>query len=305
MRSSRTLSVVRQYLHVAPCALTQVLTCRTLESAANPPLMPTWSLLDLYARSAIPRADRVRGASSMVFGRLFGNGHVLDPVPHVALQPLFPTIPCAKRCWWTPCRRCSDKKSTSLLCEVGTIWSSEVFLLLIPNADDDVGREALRIASPLLQPIGSPKVDPVVWLNFTKEWSRVWKIACRMQRCFNHRLSGMDDDTQPCFEFPCPRCVEVSNLKKGVCTHLLRVHGQEFSAFFQVPCFQTEHGTRLRCVHHCQFSSRRCRQEILAGNVPALDPVIVQSLDECDLETRHIARGLGISYLRRDVQEPS
>ena len=35
---------------------------------------------------------------------------------------------------------------------------------------------------------------------------------------------------------------------------------------------------------------RRCWQEILAGNVPALDPVSVRSLDERDLETRRIAR---------------
>ena len=67
----------------------------------------------------------------------------------------------------------------------------------------------------------------------------------------------------------------------------------------QCPVCQTEHGTRLRCMHHCQYSSRRCWQETLAGNVPALDPVIVRSLDERDLETRRSARG------RRDVQEPS
>ena len=58
-------------------------------------------------------------------------------------------------------------------------------------------------------------------------------------------------------------------------------------------------------MHHCQNSSLRCWQEILADSVPALDSVIVLSLDERDLETRRIARGLGISYLRRDVQEPS
>ena len=62
--------------------------------------------------------------------------------------------------------------------------------------------------------------------------------------------------------------------------------------FFPMPCFSD----RALPVF---FSS------LLAGNVPALDPALVQSLDERDLETRRIARGLGISYLRRDLQEPS
>ena len=35
------------------------------------------------------------------------------------------------------------------------------------------------------------------------------------------------------------------------------------------------------------------------------DPLIVWPLDERGLEIRRIARGLGISNLRRDVQEPS
>ena len=41
-----------------------------------------------YARSAIPGVDRFRGAGSMVFSRLFGNGHVWDPLLHGPLQAL-------------------------------------------------------------------------------------------------------------------------------------------------------------------------------------------------------------------------
>ena len=170
--------------------------------------------------------------------------------------------------------------------------------------------EALWSASPKLQSLGIPKFVPVVWLNFVKEWPRAWKVACRAFRCFKHRMPDQDDETQPVFAFPCPHCVKVFSSKKGVCTHLFRVRGEQRivrNAVSSSQCFvcQTERGTHLRCMHHCQYSSRRCSQEILAGTVPALDPVIVLFLGERDLETRRIARALGISHLRRDVQEPS
>ena len=47
------------------------------------------------------------------------------------------------------------------------------------------------------------------------------------------------------------------NSKNGVCTHLFRVQGarrvvRNFVSSFQCPVCQTEHGTRLRCMHHCQ-----------------------------------------------------
>ena len=43
--------------------------------------------------------------------------------------------------------------------------------------------EVLWIAGPKLQPLGSPKLDPAVWLNFAKEGGLTdGKIACRTHR---------------------------------------------------------------------------------------------------------------------------
>ena len=164
-------------------------------------------------------------------------------------------MPCAKRCRWTPCRRCSEKVDIAFFARLARDGAPKFLLSLIQNAGgsaatpwatmmlDDL--EALWIASPELQPLGSPKLDPVVWFNFAMESPRAWKIACRTYRCFNHRLSGKDDDTQPCFEFPCPRCVKVSYSKKGMCTHLFRVHGERrvvknFVSSSQCPVCRTE-----------------------------------------------------------------
>ena len=107
-----------------------------------------------YARSAILCDDRVRGAGSMVFSRLLGNGHVWDPWPHGALQALstvlehgsMQSLEVLARNWrGTPAALSDDalreamqvdsvpallrKKSTSLFCEVGARWSSEVSLV--------------------------------------------------------------------------------------------------------------------------------------------------------------------------------
>ena len=98
--------------------------------------------------------------------------------------------------------------------------------------------------------------------------------------------------------------------KKGVCTHLFlrswRTNGcLVFCVFFPFLCLsrRTWRSTQVHASLPVFFSS--LLTEILAGIVPALDLVIVRSLDERDLETPRNARGLGISCLRRDVQEPN
>ena len=128
----------------------------------------------------------------------------------------------------------------------------------------------------------------MVWLNFAKEWPLTCKTACRAYRCFKHRLSEQDDETQPCFEFSCPHCVLVFQFQERSVESSWRTKGcRELCVFFsQCPVCQTEHSTHLKCMHHCQYSSRRGWQEIMASNFPALDPALVQSLDERDLETR-------------------
>ena len=65
------------------------------------------------------------------------------------------------------------------------------------------------------------------------------------------------------------------------------------------------------------WQRRRANKNMVSGSIAAktkptwiwsaieVAVALVQSLDERKLETRRIARGPGISYLRRDVQEPS
>ena len=110
-----------------------------------------------YARSAIPRVDRTRGAA-------FVAPQGSSSLEHVSMQSL--EVRCSQLAWHScrSFRRClarsdagglragvAQKKSTSPFREVGARWSSEVSLVAYserwwlcchcdPLGDDDVGR---------------------------------------------------------------------------------------------------------------------------------------------------------------------
>ena len=98
-RPNCTLSVVRQYLHVGTlCA----------DTGAHMPEIRKRCKSATHALPC-PRVDRVRGAGSMIFSKLLGKvWNLCSTAPSrpetrfmvLALLPLFPTMPCAKRCKW-------------------------------------------------------------------------------------------------------------------------------------------------------------------------------------------------------------
>ena len=82
-----TLSVVRQYLHVGTlCADTgtHMHEIRKRKSATHAHMELAGTF---YARSVIPRVDLFRGAGSMIFSRLLGNGFVWDLCPTALSKP--------------------------------------------------------------------------------------------------------------------------------------------------------------------------------------------------------------------------
>ena len=84
-----TLSIVRQYLHVGTLCADTSTHMPNIKKRCKSATHAHMELAGIfYARSAIPRVDRIRGAGSMVFSRLLGNGPAWDPLLHGALQAL-------------------------------------------------------------------------------------------------------------------------------------------------------------------------------------------------------------------------
>ena len=154
----------------------------------------------------------------------------------------------------------------------------------------------LQAASPKLAGMPHPQLDVDSWVVFAIEHPAAWRKLLKAWACPYAPLAV----DQP--KAACPEC-GMTVRQQGLGAHQASKHNKiRVARFFcdasgKCPVCQGEFGTRLRCMHHVNYSTEGCLNELEAGLIEPLPEEIRIELDQQDAMVRKATTKAGVSYL--------
>ena len=159
---------------------------------------------------------------------------------------------------------------------------------------------ALKRAAPKkLEELPPFEDDPqkwiLVWTRYPRQWAQLVKLL---------PLNDYDDELPDAF-VTCEVCSRRFNSARALAVHRSRAHGKKRLAPQLVdgstcPACRTDFRTRLRRIHHLEYSSPK-RREVIASEVLPLSLERARELAAIDASPRRRAKKAGVSFLAAGV----
>ena len=145
---------------------------------------------------------------------------------------------------------------------------------------------------PLFEADSQKWVD--LWTRFPRHWAQIVK-RLPLNDCAD------EVDELPAALVTCEHCLKQFSSARSLAVHRARAHGKGRLAPQLVdgstcPARRTDSRTRLRLIHHLEYSSPKCL-EVVASEVPPLPPERARELAAIDASQRRRAKRCGVSFL--------
>ena len=162
---------------------------------------------------------------------------------------------------------------------------------------------ALKRAAPKkLEELPPFEADPqkwiVLWTRYPHQWAQLVKLL---------PLNDYDDEVDDLLDALVTReiCSKRFISTRALAVHRSRAHGKKRLAPQLVdgstcPACLTDFRTRLRLIHHLEYSSPKCL-EVVASEVPPLSVERARELAAIDASQRRRAKKAGVSFLAAGV----